>query len=233
MVTQYKKNNPAATNESIATDIGMSTGALSDYFNGKNSNPNLATLKKFHDYFNVSYSYLAGESAFSDNDSADLLNSEIGMLKIEAMNYGRTYVIDSVIKNLSSLSGIPVFYNSGGNHDLLTKFLQGGQNYWGTEINTSALDGAESIISSIAKLHDNAFSITVDQINALQTINRVFNKEPKSIDALKKLICKIADDRDIFKQLDSAVADFKAKMTSAIKDEIARIGQLTTDTMEV
>lgn len=226
IVEKYKRKNPGTTNESLAEALDVSTGILSEYCNGNNSNPSLEKLKKFHDFFNVSFAYLAGETPFSDNDSAKLFESEIAMTKINAMGYGKSHVVDSTIDSLRRLSNTPAYVSIGTNHSLSKMLDTGGDNIRGEKLVICSIDAAGDIMRALVNARDNAFNLTTQQVNALQLANPETIKKPNSKHNLSDLIGKIAMTRNIYSDLDIAIAEFKKKMDVAIVSETERLNNL-------
>lgn len=221
MVDSYKKNNPGTTNEDLAERLKMSTGAISDFYNGKNTNPTLAVLIKLHDFFNVSYAYLAGETPIGDNDSFALLESEIGKIKANAMIYDRTYIVDEVIKDIERLFDYSVAgYVIPGMQELWSKL-----SFSDGALTIAGIDGLESIVSAILKTRDAAVNITAKQVDAAALISSIELNMSNLREELSEKLMDISINRDIYSELDSAVAAFKQDMNDAIIKEVRRLNE--------
>ena len=90
----------------LSFDMRISTGALSNYQNGR-AEPGINALKKIANYFNVSYDYLLGEAECKKPENEEIflrlgLSEETIKVLEKAKQEGKNRAVDNIIRAVAN-----------------------------------------------------------------------------------------------------------------------------------
>ena len=222
IIDKYREENPGTTNEQLAEMLDISTGQVSNYYNGKVFNPNMDVLQKIHNLFDVSFAYLFGETPYSGSNSIALMESEIFQILSNAKALGMTAVVDNIFDNLIQISDISGITVQNANTSLVSNLIAGGNKILGQTMTEKSFRAAGLMLHALMQTRAKAEEMTVQMVNACQLIDEIeSNKATKS--ELIGITGHIALTRDIYSDLDKAVAEIKRSMDVALAAEIERL----------